>query len=260
MRTALAILAALAVIAAGFFPAFAYRVGTPGLVRSAQPGPRRVILLPIGEAAVAPLADMREGAHAWIAGGPVESTLWPRRVNYPYALAFVWLIALLVARGRRHKIGWLLLGVSACVLVLEWAYLHSDYQPMVFHQSGGAEAWLAWGFVALVLILRPRGRWHPSHVTATVAAQATLGALHMLTLPTTMVRDWIGRRSLGDIVEVISQNFGPGYWYGLTGMFALAVIGWLPAKSRHGSPEPPEATTPEPPAMGIPHELPSTRG
>lgn len=260
MRTVLAILAALAVLAAGLYPAFAYRVGTPGLERSAQPGPRRVILLPIGEPAVAPLSDMREGAQAFAAGESLATTLWPRRVNYPYALALLWLIALLVARGRRHGIGWLLVAVSALVLVLEWAYLHSDYQPMVFHQSAGAEAWIAWGFVTLVLVLRPHGRWHPRNVTETVGAQATLGALHMLTLPTTMVRDWIGERSIGEILEVISQNFGPGYWYGLAGMCALAVLGWLPHPWRSRSSEASEATTAKHPAVGIPHELPSTPG
>jgi len=141
-----------------------------------------------------PLRELSEAAHAAGADGDVEP-LWAARLWYPYALAPLWALALLLGgppgSRRRPLAGGLLVLVTLAVVPLEAAYLATDYVAFLPAPFGDAEGVVV--FVAVLFVLlarRPRDR-HVAAVEGHVAAQALLAFLHMLTVPGTFARRWM---------------------------------------------------------------------
>lgn len=160
--------------------------------------------LPYQDGAAAPRAPVRHHVPlgelsratqaAWI-DGDVEP-LWAARLWYPYALAPLWALALLLGGGAAHGLrrklaGGLLVLVTLAIIPIEAAYLSTDYVAFLPPPFGDTEVVVV--FVAVLFVLlarRPRDR-HLVAVEGHVAAQALLSFLHMLTIPGTFARRWI---------------------------------------------------------------------
>ncbi|MEZ6025224.1 MAG: hypothetical protein R3E85_03460 [Planctomycetota bacterium] len=142
-----------------------------------------------------PLAELGRAARTAWTDGDVEP-LWASRLWYPYALAPLWVLALLLGGGaphglRRKLAGGLLVLVTLAVIPLEAAYLSNDYVAFLPPPFGDAEGVVVFVCVLFVLLARrPRDR-HLAAVEGHVAAQALLSFLHMLTIPGTFARRWI---------------------------------------------------------------------
>lgn len=191
-----------------------------------------------------PAAELLAGLVAWLEGRG-SAGLWAARRWYPFALAPLWLLALLAAgRVRRHPrpawrrgLGLALLGVSAGVAAFEWAYLHADYVGFLGPALARAEVVLAWGFVLGLLFWRRRGAWSPAALEATVAAQALLALVHACTLPSTDARCWWDGHELGSLCRALGQNYRPAFWVGLAGLLLAALPAYLgPRPGARGAP------------------------
>jgi hypothetical protein len=167
--------------------------------------------------------------------GEGSGGLWDHRTWYPFLLAPFWLGGLLLVAGaggaaRRRGVGLALLGLSVGIAVLEAFYLGTEYLPFLTGVAGRIELVLAWVAVVAVLFLRRRGARSVSAVEATIAAQALLGVLHLLTLPSSQVRVWLSAFPLGEALAAVGTNFLPGFWIALAGLAVAA----LPAYVRGG--------------------------
>lgn len=158
--------------------------------------------------------------------GRMGERLWEIRRWYPYALAPLWVAALLVAWARpraRRGVGAFLVLLTFAVAVLEARYLIVEYAPLFPDTLGRGEVALAWLLVVAVLAWRRRADRHVGAVEAHVAALALLSALHFLTLPATQARCWLDRHALVDVAGAVCQNFLPAFWTGFAGLLLVAL-------------------------------------
>jgi len=168
--------------------------------------------------------------------GPARiAPLWSQRAWYPYLLAPLWLLALLVARvgvpartrPTNRAVGFLLLGVTAGLALFEAVYLQADYASFLPGAWGALESVAVWCIVCGVLLWRRRGDRAIGAVEATVAAQALLGFMHMVTLPSTMARPWVGAHPLDRVLRSVIVYFPPAFWITCGGLLLIALPVYL---------------------------------
>lgn len=218
-------IACVAVSAA--LPAFGWQIGTPGLPLALQPGPREVVLIGPPSEARTPVAEIAGGFTEWVGGGDAEDTLWSRRPIYAYALLPFWIAAILLARSRRRLAGTLVWLVTTAVIVLEAAYLKSDYLPFFPQLLGNLETGIAWCVVVGLLVWRRPADRTLGAVEAGIGAQALLAFVHGLTLPATLFRDWYAESGSNTALSNALAEFRPGYWVGMAGFILIAAGGYL---------------------------------
>jgi hypothetical protein len=81
-----------------------------------------------------------------------------------------------------------------------------------------------------------------------VASQALLSLVHMVTLPTSEMRPWLGRHPLSDVLSAVFSNFHPAFWVGMGALVLVvgAVLLSGKAPSRIPAPSPtPETSSPD---------------
>jgi hypothetical protein len=181
---------------------------------------------------------------AGLARGELLDGLWQARRWYPYALAPVWIGALLLAwarPGARRGIGVSLLVLAVLLAGFEAVYLGFEYVPMIA-RLGRAEVVLAWLCVVAVLFVRRRDDRRIDAVEAHVAAQALLGALHLVTLPTSQGRVWWRDYPAADVFAAVTQNFRPGFWVGLAALLLAAAAVYLRRGAEVAEPVPGSVT------------------
>lgn len=164
---------------------------------------------------------------------------WDVRRWYPWYLVLLWAPALLLVRGRapdskrRRLAGGLMWLATFGLIAFEFFYLRAEYLPFLPGGWGTAERVGAWLFVVFVLLYRRKADRTLGAVEATVAAQALLGFIHALTLPSTMARGWLGRHEPGAVLEAVWTNFPPSFWIGCAGLLLLSLPIYLrPAPDR----------------------------
>jgi hypothetical protein len=176
--------------------------------------------LRLGEALAAP-AD----------GRPRWQALWEARPWYPYALAPLWGLALLASAAggprRRRRVARALGVLAVGIAVFEACYLRADYLSFLPGALGVLEVTLAWLLVVLLLFHRRRADRAPGGVEAALAAQALLCAAHLVTLPSTMVRPWVGTHDAAAILRSTFANFPPAFWVGVLGCLLVALPVYL---------------------------------
>lgn len=155
--------------------------------------------------------------------------LWRERRWYPFLLAPLWILALLYGAGsgpgalaRRRRAGALLLVLAAGLAVFEACYLAHEYAPLLPDLLGRAEGALVWLLVVAVLFARRRADRRLDALEAHVGAQALLGLMHFVTLPSSQARPWMREAALGDVARALVSNFPPAFWLAL-GLLALAA-------------------------------------
>ncbi|MFM8387569.1 MAG: hypothetical protein ACKOCB_12230 [Planctomycetia bacterium] len=166
-----------------------------------------------------------------LAQGRTAQRLWEARRWYPFALVLPWSLALLAVAWRpgwRTAVGTALMVLALGLCVLEACYLAVEYEPLLPRLLGGLEGVIAWLVVVALLFARRRGDRSLGAVEAHVASQALLGWLHLLTLPATQARGWLGEHGLGEVAGAVAANFQPAFWCALLGLLAM----WLPACTR----------------------------
>jgi len=215
------------VVLSGVLPHFAYRLGRPGVERRLGWDPSHEVVL-IGDPEAAqrtPYVDLGQGAWAALAGNEgVLPALWHRRVVYPYALVPLWIGLLLLARRRAKLASWGGLALGVGIVVLEAAYVRSDYLELAPHILGRLEVGVIWSAIVLLVLVIP---WRSGRrLEVSLGAQGALALLHALTLPCTSVRDRVSDHGLGELLGMIAERFGAGFWLGLlgTGVMALALF------------------------------------
>lgn len=162
-----------------------------------------------------------------LAEGTAGRHLWEARRWYPFVLVLLWALALLLVAWRpgwRGGVGLGLMLVALALAVLEACYLAVEYEPLLPHLLGPAEGLLAWGLVLAVLFVRRAPDRALGAVEAHVASQALLSWLHLLTLPATEARCWLGEHGTLDVACAVGANFQPAFWAALAGLTAM----WLP--------------------------------
>lgn len=204
-----------------------------------------------------PLSTLRAAVAHDLIGSGGGSLLWRERRWYPFLLAPLWLAALLLVAGpsvaaasRRRAVGAGLLAAAVALAAFEAFYLGIEYAPLLPGLLGRAEVVLAWLFVVALLFVRRRADRHLGAVEAHVAAQALLGVAHLLTLPSSQVRVWLGAFPLEAAATAMLTNFRPAFWAGCL-LLALSVLPVylrrLPAPAPDpGGPDGASATTPSP--------------
>lgn len=173
---------------------------------------------------------------------PPGSRLWEARRWYPYLLVPFWALALAWAAWKpraRRGVGLALLALTCGLAVLEAFYLAVEYAPLLPEVFGHAEALIAWGIVATVLLWRRAPDRSFAAVEAHVASQALLSWLHFLTLPATQARCWLDRHSVDDVACAVGTNFGAPFWWGIAGLVLLSLPVYLrPAPGVRAVPAP----------------------
>lgn len=164
--------------------------------------------------------------------GPDRVTpLWSVRRWYPWYLAPVWVLALVlgsgVGRARRRLVGVALLLLSFGVVAFEAAYLKTEYLAFFPGVVGRIELGCVWLLVIAILLYRRPADRHMGAVEASVAAQALLGFVHGITLPATMFRQWLAQRDAVVVLEAVLHNFKPAFWIGMAGMLIMALPVYL---------------------------------
>lgn len=212
------------VLLSGVLPHFAYRLGRPGVERRLGWDPSHQVVL-IGDPDAAqrtPYRDLGQGAWAALVGDEgVLTALWHRRVVYPYALVPLWIALLLLARRRTRLASWLGMALGVGIVVLEAAYLRSDYLELSPHVLGRLEVGIIWSAIVLLVLVIPwRSGRRPE---AILGAHGALALLHALTLPCTAIRDRIPDHGVGELLGMIAERFGPGFWLGLLGTSVMAL-------------------------------------
>lgn len=157
--------------------------------------------------------------------------LWGARPWYPFLLAPLWLLALLLAgppgdparRRMRRVVDGALLLLAVGVAIFEACYLATDYVSLMSGALGFAEGMAAWLVILGMLFWRRRRSRHLGAVEAAVAGQALLGFVHLLTLPATMARPWVGLFDLGSVARAIWLNYLPPFWVACAGMLLIAM-------------------------------------
>lgn len=162
-----------------------------------------------------------------LAEGSAGRHLWEARRWYPYVLVLLWALALGLAAWRpawRTGVGTGLMLVALALAVLEACYLAVEYEPLLPHLLGPVEGLLAWALVLAVLFARRAPDRSLGAVEAHVAAQALLSWLHLLTLPATEARCWLGEHGTLAVAGAVCANFQPAFWAAVLGLLAM----WLP--------------------------------
>ena len=177
-------------------------------------------------------------AIVWSLDGEMTS-LWRHRPWYPWLLLPFWVGALFLvasprATARRRAVGWLLLVLSGTLAVLEAFYLRADYAAFLPGDFGRAETFLAWVFVAGILVFRRRAFRRVEAVEAVVVSQALLAFVHCMTLPATEARGWVGILPLADVVDTVTTNFPLGFWVACLGLFLAALPAYVGAAGDQG--------------------------
>ena len=168
---------------------------------------------------------------AWLNGQQSLRPLWEKRRWYPYLLLPLWILAMVLVRGkgrpaesrRRRLVGegmWLL---ALCVGGFEFAYLFTEYAPFMPGFLGQVEIFLTWCFVLGMLFYRRKADRKVGAVEATVASQGLLAFAHAMTLPSTMARGWVGSTDLGTVIRTVFINFPPLFWIGCAGTLMIAL-------------------------------------
>ena len=212
------------VLLSGVLPHFAYRLGRPGVDRRLGWDPSHQVVL-IGDPDAAqrtPYIDLGEGAWEALVGDEgVLTALWHRRVVYPYALVPLWIGLLLLAGRRARLASWLGMTLGLGIVVLEGAYLRSDYLELSPQVLGRLEVGLIWSAIVLLVLVIP---WRSRcRLEVILGAHGALALLHALTLPCTAVRDRIADHGVGELLGMIAERFGPGFWLGLLGTSVMAL-------------------------------------
>lgn len=231
---------ALLVLSA-FWPAYHFRAYPARGPLPAQAEAAPVGFLVAGTRQV-PAQEVGAALLAALRGPERGLALWTSRPWYPYLLVPLWLVALLLARrwgdargdARRRRLGAGLLLISAGVAVFEAFYLRADYASFLPGWLGRAELVGAWLLILVLLFYRRRADRHLGAVEAAVAAQASLAFVHLLTLPSTMARPWVGVYDMDSVARAIWLNFPPAFWIGCVGMLLVA----LPVYLRRALPSP----------------------
>jgi hypothetical protein len=155
--------------------------------------------------------------------------LWEIRRWYPWFLAPLWALALLLAGGPvgRRLVGAFVLLLSLGIIALEATYLKAEYLAFLPGALGRAEVAGAWLVVITILLYRRRADRHLGAVEAAVGAQALLGFVHGVTLPATMFRQWLPGNDAGVVLEAILHNFTPAFWIGMAGMLIMSLPVYL---------------------------------
>lgn len=165
--------------------------------------------------------------------------LWAQRSWYPYALLPIWGAALLLARSgdrrRRRLAGGGLFAFTVGLAVLEAYYLRADYESFLSGTAGRVESVFAWLLVLAILFFRRRADRGLGAVEATIAAQALLAFVHLLTLPSSFARPWLGICDARIVVEAIGTDFRPAFWIGCAALLTAALPVYL-RKSRSALP------------------------
>ncbi|MDJ0522292.1 MAG: hypothetical protein QNJ90_09485 [Planctomycetota bacterium] len=162
--------------------------------------------------------------------------LWESRRWYPWYLAPIWGLALLLAAGRirRRIVGGLVLLLTVGLIAFEAAYLRAEYLAFLPGWLGRLELGGAWLFIVAVLLYRRRGDRRIGAVEATCAAQALLGFVHGLTLPATMFRQWLPGNEAQEVLGAVLHNFPAPFWIGMGGLLIMSLPVYLRRRS-HGS-------------------------
>jgi hypothetical protein len=217
-----------------FWPAYHFRAYP---VRGALP--QYAEAAPVGfyvaDTRQVPAHEIGRALLAGVRGPERGVALWDARPWYPYVLVPLWLLALLLAgrpgdparHGRRRGVGAVLVLLATGVALLEAFYLRADYESFLPGRLGVAESLGAWFLILAMLFYRRRPDRHLGAVEAGVAAQALLAFVHLLTLPSTMARPWIGTYELGAVARAIGLNFLPAFWVGCAGMLLVALPVYL---------------------------------
>jgi hypothetical protein len=224
------------VAASAFWPTFEYRLHPLGrvatdVVPSAAPDGRFPLVGPRdvpAETLAAAVRAARIDASWW-------RPLWRARRWYPWYLAGLWALVLLAVRGRaangsdrvRVAVGGAVWVLTLGLLAFEAAYLKTEYAPFLPGRWGSAEAVGAWLLVAAILLWRRRVDRRLGAVEAVVGAQALLGFVHGLTLPTTVARCWWDGNDAGQVLQAVWADFPPSFWMGMAGFLLVAVPVYL---------------------------------
>lgn len=214
------------VVVSAALPLIGWQIGTPGLPQALQPGSSRIVLVGPPNAVRTPGPEILSAVGEWFDGSPASESLWSRRPIYAYALLPIWIVLLLLARRRPRTAGVLGWASIVAVIVLEAAYLKSDYQPFFPAILGNLETGIAWCVVVAMLVWRRAPYRNLGAVEATIAAQALLSFVHGLTLPGMVVRDWY-EGELSPVVRSVLEEFQAGYWIGMVGFLLIAVTGYV---------------------------------
>lgn len=185
---------------------------------------------PTGTRPDVPLATLQAAAAHDLLGSGGGSLLWRERRWYPFLLAPLWLVALLLAAGpsaaagsRRRVVGAALLACAVALAVFEACYLGIEYAPLLPGLLGRVEVVFAWLCVVGLLFFRRRDDRRLGAVEAHVAAQGLLGIAHLLTLPSSQVRVWLGAFPMEAAATAMLTNFRPAFWAGCL-LLALSVL------------------------------------
>lgn len=185
-------------------------------------------------AAAIPARDLCDAALLDLTTGAPGSRLWEVRRWYPYALAPLWLVALLLvgvggpaAERRRAWVGPGLVLVSVALVVLEACYLGAEYLAILPGVWGRIEVVFAWLVVVGILSWRRPPDRALGAVEAHVGAQALLCLVHLFTLPSSEARGWIGAYAWGDILGALGVNFRPAFWLACLGLTLASASTYL---------------------------------
>jgi hypothetical protein len=213
----------------------------------------RITLRPVGQEAV-PARELYDALMLDLGGTAPGCRSWEVRRWYPYALAPFWLWALAWVAGpaagstaRRGRVGAALLTLAVIVAVLEACYLGVEYAALFPSVLGRAEALIVWVLVVGVLFLRRRADRRIAAVEAHVGAQALLSLFHLLTLPSSEARPWVGPYAWSDVCGALATNFRPAFWLACAGVALAAGATYLSPRRPPVVPDPPQpAPLPEP--------------
>lgn len=212
-------IAALAVCA--FFPTMRYE-RHPGIGRLASTHYEISAGTFVGGTDQVPSHVLRAALAAVVDAPPRYERLWHARAWYPFLLAPIWLLALLLIRFRTI-VGWALLLLAVGLAVFEAIYLRSDYASFLPPPMGVVEAVAAWIAIVAILFWRRKPDRRIAAVEAAVAAQALLCVAHLLTLPLTMARPWLADYPFGDVAAAVVTNFPPAFWSACAALLVVAV-------------------------------------
>ena len=236
-------------LATAFFPLHCAELHPLHVARQATHPQVALAVAPPGVEAV-PAREIYDAVRVDLAGEAHGFRTWEVRRWYPYALALFWLWALLwvagppaAAAARRARAGAVLLTLTVGVAVLEACYLAVEYAPLLPQVLGRAEALIAWALVVAILFLRRGTDRRVGAVEGHVGAMALLSLLHLLTLPSSEARPWLGPYAWSDVCSAVGTNFRPAFWLACGGL-ALASAATYFSRRRAGAEVP--AAPPEP--------------
>ena len=225
-------------VATAFHPVFHFRaypvegldVPQQGVVLTAAGAVAGAVGIPPYGAREVPAQELQAAVREAVDGPARVSPFWERRRWYPYFLLPLWILALGVAAqgGRwRRMAGAGLWGLTLFLALFEALYLYTEYAPFLQGLWGRLEGFGAWCFVLAILVYRRPADRHLGAVEAAVAAQALLGFVHALTLPSTMARVWLPGFSGEAVWTAVVQNYPAPFWIGCVGLLLVALPVYL---------------------------------